>query len=76
MPPLANLAAKPATSETSIAARALKIVSGTHGTWQQMPGNIATSRMTGGGLLCNGSVGAATGGTPDERVYYIGRNAF
>ena len=69
-------AAKPDPVAASVAERALKVVSGIHGLWQQMPGNIATWHMTGGALLGNGSVGVAIGGTPDEQEFYIGRNDF
>ena len=60
----------------TVAAKALQIVSDIHGTWQQMPGNIANGRMTSGALIGNGSVGVAIGGTADKQQYYIGRNDF
>ena len=63
-------------ADPTAAAKALQIVSGIHGSWQQMPGNIATWRMTGGALLGNGSVGVAVGGTPEQQQFYIGRDDF
>lgn len=67
---------KPLPSDPSVAERALQIVAGIHGLWQQMPGNIATWHMTGGALLGNGSVGVAIGGSPDQQEFYVGRNDF
>lgn len=63
-------------SDNAVAQNAWRIVSGIHGTWTQMPGEIATGRMTGGALIGNGSVGVAIGGTPDKQQYYIGRDDF
>ncbi len=63
-------------ADKAVAAKALQIVSGIHGTWQQMPGDIATWRMTGGALIGNGSVGVAIGGAPEKQQFYIGRNDF
>jgi hypothetical protein len=60
----------------AVAAKALQIVSDIHGTWHQMPGNIANGRMTSGALIGNGSVGVAIGGTPDKQQFYIGRDDF
>jgi hypothetical protein len=73
---LFNFAVAATKPDPSVAAKALIIVSGIHGQWQQMPGNIATWRMTGGALLGNGSVGVAIGGAPDQQEFYIGRNDF
>ncbi len=56
--------------------RLLQIVSGIHGSWAQMPGNIVTSRMSAGALIGNGSVGVAIGGTADRQEYYVGRDDF
>lgn len=66
----------PAPADRATAAKALEIVAGIHGLWQQMPGNIATGRMTGGALLGNGSVGVAISGTPDKQQFYLGRDDF
>jgi len=60
----------------TVAAKALQIVSDIHGTWQQMPGNIVSGRMTSGALIGNGSVGVAIGGTPDKQQFYVGRDDF
>jgi len=68
-------AASPAIDK-AVAEKALRIVSDIHGSWAQMPGNIATARMTGGALIGNGSVGVAIGGTPDQQQYYVGREDF
>lgn len=62
--------------DRAVAQRALAIVSGVHGTWTQMPGEIATRLMTGGALIGNGSVGVAIGGTPEKQQYYVGRDDF
>lgn len=59
-----------------VAEKALQIVSDIHGSWTQMPGNIATARMTSGALIGNGSVGVAIGGTPEQQEYYVGREDF
>jgi hypothetical protein len=64
------------TSDRAVAAKALEIVSGIHGSWTQMPGNVVSTRMTGGALIGNGSVGVAIGGSADKQEYYIGRNDF
>ena len=64
------------TADSSVAEKALQIVAGVHGEWTQMPGNIVSTRMTGGALIGNGSVGVAIGGTPDKQEYFIGRNDF
>src|ERR1700761_9068520 len=71
----ASVAQAPGSAnDGSVASKALQIVSSIHGTWTQMPGDIATDRMTGGALIGNGSVGVAIGGTADRQQYYIGRN--
>ena len=49
-----------AATDKSVAEKALQIVSGIHGSWTQMPGNIVTSRMSAGALIGNGSVGAGS----------------
>ena len=75
----AQAAASPAAipvADKAVAAKALQIVSEIHGSWTQMPGNIATVRMTSGALIGNGSVGVAIGGTPDQQEYYVGREDF
>ncbi len=64
------------TAAGTVAAKALQIVSDIHGTWPQMPANIATGRMTSGALIGNGSVGVAIGGAPDKQHFYIGRDDF
>ena len=63
-------------TDKAVAAKALKIVSDIHGSWQQMPGNIVSGRMTSGALIGNGSVGVAIGGTADKQQFYIGRDDF
>lgn len=68
-------AAKPSADNT-VAQKALQIVSDIRGSWTQMPGNIATGRMTSGALIGNGSVGVAIGGTADQQEYYVGREDF
>jgi hypothetical protein len=65
-----------ATADEAVAEKALQIVADIHGSWTQMPGNIATARMTGGALIGNGSVGVAIGGTADQQEYYVGREDF
>ena len=65
-----------AAANKAVAEKALRIVSDIHGSWTQMPGNIATARMTGGALIGNGSVGVAIGGTADQQEYYVGREDF
>ena len=65
-----------AVADKAVAEKALQIVSGIQGSWTQMPGNIATARMTGGALIGNGSVGVAIGGTADQQQYYVGREDF
>ena len=35
-----------AAADTAVAEKALQMVSDIHGSWTQMPGNIATARMT------------------------------
>ncbi len=64
------------TREKTVGKTALQIVSGIHGSWSQMPGHIATWRMTNGALIGNGSVGVAIGGTPDQQEFYISRDDF
>ncbi|HXE07411.1 MAG TPA: LamG-like jellyroll fold domain-containing protein [Acidobacteriaceae bacterium] len=64
------------TNDNGVAAKALEIVSGIHGEWSQMPGNIVSTRMNGGALIGNGSVGVAIGGSADKQEYYVGRNDF
>ena len=75
---LAQTTARKVTSATdkAVAEKALQIVAGIHGSWTQMPGNIATPRMTSGALIGNGSVGVAIGGTADQQQYYVGRDDF
>ncbi len=63
-------------ADKAVAAKALQIVSDIHGVWPTMPANIVTTRMTGGALIGNGSVGVAIGGTPDKQQFYIGRDDF
>src|ERR1017187_1885136 len=65
-----------AAADKAVAEKALRIVSDIHGSWTQMPGNIATARMTGGALIGNGSVGVAIGGSADQQEYYVGREDF
>jgi hypothetical protein len=65
-----------APADQAVAEKALQIVSDIHGSWTQMPGNIATARMTGGALIGNGSVGVAIGGSADQQEYYVGREDF
>ena len=65
-----------AAADKVIGEKALQIVSDIHGSWTQMPGNIVSTRMTGGALIGNGSVGVAIGGTPDQQQYYVGREDF
>lgn len=65
-----------AAASHTVADKALRIVSGIHGSWQQMPGNIVTGGMTGGALIGNGSVGVAIGGTADKQEFYVGRDDF
>ncbi len=65
-----------AAAHQAVAEKALGIVSGIHGTWSQMPGNIVTGGMTKGALVGNGSVGVALGGIPEKQEYYIGRDDF
>ena len=60
-------------ADNAVAAKALKIVPDIHGSWQQMPANIVSGRMTSGALIGNGSVGVAIGGTADKQQFYIGR---
>src|SRR4051812_11236595 len=63
-------------ADRAVAEKALQIVAGIHGAWTEMPGNIATNRMTSGALIGNGSLGVAIGGTADEQQYYVGRDDF
>ena len=63
-------------ADKAIAEKALRIVADVHGSWTEMPGNIATTRMTSGALIGNGSVGVAIGGTAEKQEYYVGRNDF
>ena len=65
-----------AAPDKAVAEKALAIVSGIHGDWAQMPGNIVSTRMNGGGLIGNGNVGVAIGGTADKQEYYVGRDDF
>jgi hypothetical protein len=60
----------------AVAQKAIAIVAGIHGEWAEMPGNIVSTRMNAGGLIGNGSVGVAIGGTADKQEYYVGRNDF
>jgi hypothetical protein len=64
------------TANGAVAAKALKIVGGIHGSWSQMPSHIATPLMTPGALIGNGSVGVAIGGSADRQEFYIGREDF
>ena len=66
----------PVITDDEFTAKALRLVSEIHGVWHQMPGDIATSRMTKGSLLGNGTVGVALGGTPERQQFYLGRNDF
>ena len=65
-----------AGGDKTVSKMALGIVSGIHGSWPQMPGKIATWRMTSGALIGNGSVGVAIGGTPEQQEFYVGRDDF
>ena len=66
--PQTSASAAPVSGEKVVSETALQIVSGIYGSWPQMPGKIATWRMTSGALIGNGSVGVAIGGTPDQEV--------
>ena len=70
------LAAVRGAANATVAAEALKIVSGIHGSWSKMPGDIVSPLMTPGALIGNGSVGVAIGGNPDRQEFYVGRNDF
>jgi len=63
-------------ADKAVAEKALRIVVNIHGSWTQMPGNIATRRMSAGALIGNGSVGVAIGGTADKQEYWVGRDDF
>src|ERR1017187_5675453 len=65
-----------AAADKAVAEKALRIVYDIHGSWTQMPGNIVSTRMNGGALIGNGSVGVAIGGTADQQQYYVGREDF
>lgn len=65
-----------AKAHESVGSKALKIVSGIHGSWSEMPGNIVTPLMTPGALIGNGSVGVAIGGSADRQEFYVGREDF
>lgn len=62
-----SVSATSAGGDKIVSETALQIVSGIHGSWTQMPGKIATWRMTSGALIGNGSVGVAFGGTRSNR---------
>ncbi len=68
--------AVPEVTNSTVAGKALAIVSHIHGSWSQMPGNVVTPLMTPGALIGNGSVGVALGGSPDKLEFYIGRDDF
>lgn len=76
MPAQTAMRADGAIGNPNVTEKALKIVSGIHGSWAKMPGNIVSWLMTPGALIGNGSVGVAIGGTPDRQEFYIGRNDF
>lgn len=63
-------------ANAAVAAKALKIVGGIHGSWSQMPGDIVSPLMTRGALVGNGSVGVAIGGSADRQEFYVGRDDF
>ena len=65
-----------AKANVAVAAKALRIVSGIHGSWSKMPGDIVSPLMTPGALIGNGSVGVAIGGSADRQEFYVGRDDF
>ena len=71
-----SASAASAAEDNTVSETALQIVNGIHGSWPQMPGKIATWRMTSGALIGNGSVGVAIGGTPEQQEFYVGRDDF
>ena len=77
-PAMAQLASGIAGSaaDKAIAQKALGIVEDIHGSWTEMPRNIATHGMTPGALIGNGSVGVALGGSAERQQYYVGRNDY